>query len=195
MRFQQYPTFGFTTKSNGIVRELINQIHVSEVHDPTTQAPLPTRKQYQAIWDTGATNTVITRKVVEELNLQPTGRETVCAVGAGDTLHAFETNTYLVNLYLPNNMTIVGVRVSEGSVGGCDLLLGMDVILQGDFAITNYNGQTWWTFRAPSNEPIDFVEEIREYNMTHGKQASMSQQQKQWLGKDKKKQGMRKRRR
>jgi hypothetical protein len=35
----------------------------------------------------------------------------------------------------------VAVRVSEGSVAACDVLLGMDVIAGGDFAITNYNGQ------------------------------------------------------
>jgi len=105
--------------------------------------------------------------VVQELNLQPSGRVSVQAVGAGDQVHEYETDTYLLNVYLPNNVAIIGIRVSEGTIGGADALLGMDIISQGDFAITNYNGQTWWTFRVPSNEPIDFVEEIREYNRKH----------------------------
>jgi len=43
----------------------------------------------------------------------------------------------------------------------------MDIIAFGDFAITNHNGQTRWTFRMPANEPIDFVEEIDEYTKKH----------------------------
>jgi len=167
VKFQKLPTFGFTTKASGICSVLENQIYISEVYDPTAGFPEPVKKPYVAIWDTGATNTVVTRRVVQELNLQPSGRVSVQAVGAGDQVHEYETDTYLLNVYLPNNVAIIGIRVSEGTIGGADALLGMDIISQGDFAITNYNGQTWWTFRVPSNEPIDFVEEIREYNRKH----------------------------
>jgi len=168
VRIQQYPTFGFTTKAPHIVNTLKNQVYVSEVHDPGTGTPEPIKKPYNAIWDTGATNTVISRAIVQELNLRPSGRVTVQAVGAGDRVHTYETETFLVNIHLPNNVALVGIRVSEGTVAGADVLLGMDVISSGDFAITNYNGQTWWTFRAPSNEPIDFVEEIRKHKEKHG---------------------------
>jgi len=167
VRFQQYPTFGFTTKAQGIVRELANQVFVSEAYNPAAGPPEPVKQSYIAIWDTGATNTVISRKVVQELNLQASGRIQVQAVGAGDKVHEYETDTYLVNLFLPNNVLIIGIRVSEGTIGGGDVLIGMDVITHGDFAITNYNGQTWWTFRVPSNEPIDFVQEIEEHKKTH----------------------------
>lgn len=157
----------FTTKTNGIVRELKNQIYISEAHDPATGHPEPIRQAYDAIWDTGATGTVINPKIAQELNLQPSGRETVYGVGAGEQSHEYEANTYLVNIYLPNNVGIVGVRVTEGGIAGADVLLGMDIIAFGDFAITNHNGQTRWTFRTPSNEPIDFVEEINEHNRKH----------------------------
>ncbi|MDP6508170.1 MAG: hypothetical protein QF719_02195 [Chloroflexota bacterium] len=84
------------------------------------------------------------------------------AVGSGGELNEFEADTYLVNIHLPNNVVLVGVRVSEGTVAGCDVLLGMDVIALGDFAITNQNGHTWWTFRIPPDYRIDFVEESKE---------------------------------
>jgi len=87
MRFQKHPTWGFTTKSTGIVNALLNQIHVSEVYDPSTGISEPVKGPYNAIWDTGATNTVVTRKVVQKLNLQASGRVEVQAVGAGDQVH------------------------------------------------------------------------------------------------------------
>lgn len=101
----------------------------------------------------------------------------------------------MVNFYLPNNVAIIGIRVSEGTIGGGDVLLGMDIISAGDFAITNYNGQTWWTFRVPSNEPIDFVQEIEEYKRMYGPKSAVSPQHRTWLAKDRKKAGMRKRKR
>lgn len=170
MRFQRSPTFGFTTKADGLSRELANQVYVSEAHNPSTGSLEPLKRPYTAIWDTGATNTVICRRVVQELNLQPSGRVTCEAVGAGDQIHCYETDTFLVNIHLPNNVVIIGIKVSEGSVGGGDILLGMDIIVNGDFAVTNYNGKTWWSFRVPSNQPIDFVEEINAHTRKHGHQ-------------------------
>jgi hypothetical protein len=158
----------FTTKSTGIVRELVNEIYLCEAYDPATGQPGPVRRPYKAVWDTGATGSLIGPKVVQELNLQPSGRENVHAVGAGNQGHVYETNTYLINIYLPNNVGIVGVRVGEGGLGDNDVLLGMDIISFGDFTISNYNGQTWWSFRTPPNEGVDFVEEINEHNRKRG---------------------------
>ena len=130
MKFRQHPTYGFTTKATGLRNALENQILISEVYDPATGLPEPVKRQYVAIWDTGATNTVVTRKVAQELNLRPSGRVSVQAVGAGDQVHEYETDTYLLNIHLPNNVVIFGIRVSEGTIGGADVLLGMDIIAQ-----------------------------------------------------------------
>lgn len=42
------------------------------------------------------------------------------------------------------------------------MLIGMDVICQGDFAITNVGGVTTFSFCVPSMETIDYVQRIAE---------------------------------
>ena len=164
MKFQKTPVHGFTSRSNGLVRELRNDISVSEAYKPEPGIPDPPREKFTCIWDTGATNTVITRKVVEALKLRPSGRRVVRTGGEGSGFNEYEVYTYLVNLFLPHNVIVGGVPVTEGGIAGADVLIGMDIISMGDFAITNCNGQSCWTFRMPSVEEIDFVKEINEHN-------------------------------
>ncbi len=53
---------------------------------------------------------------------------------------------------------IENVMIASGKLGqGMDILIGMDIITLGDFAITNYNNKTVFSFRFPSSEVIDFV--------------------------------------
>jgi hypothetical protein len=68
-------------------------------------------------------------------------------------------NVYLVSITLPNNVTIISVRVTEcnGLNGPYDVLIGMDIIGFSDFAVTNSNNQTVMSFRIPSISRIDFV--------------------------------------
>ena len=164
MKFQRNPVHGFTSKASGPVRELKNDIFVSDAYKPEPDVPPPPREKFVCIWDTGATNTVITKMVVNGLNLQPSGRTVVRTVGQGSDFNEYEVNTYLINLFLPNNVVVAAVPVSEGGIAGADILIGMDIIAMGDFAITNCEGQACWTFRMPSVEEIDFVKEIQEHN-------------------------------
>ena len=164
MKFYPGPVSGFTTKANGRANVLKNEIYVSDAYDPKSGGVQPPNKQFICIWDTGARGSVIRKKVADDLNLLPSGRVNVAVVGRGGETNEFETNSYLINVYLPNKAAIISLRVAEGTIAGADALIGMDVIGMGDFAITNCNGQTWWTFRMPSIEEIDFVQEINEHN-------------------------------
>jgi len=67
-------------------------------------------------------------------------------------------NTCLIALSLPNGILIPELEVAdcEGNIG-CDILIGMDVINMGDFAICNEDGRTTFSFRTPSIETIDFT--------------------------------------
>ncbi len=63
------------------------------------------------------------------------------------------------NLRLPNQVVVMGIPVARGSFGDADVLIGMDVITKGDFAVSNWDGKTSFSFRVPSLGEIDFVKE------------------------------------
>lgn len=115
--------------------------------------------------------------MADELGISPSGRVVVHGVGKDGAPNEFETNAYLINIYLPNQVVIVAVKVSEGTISGADILIGMDVIGCGDFVITNFNETTTWSFRIPSGEEVDFVKDLNDYNRKY-KYLLMSDDQK-----------------
>ena len=188
LKYLNQPVTAFTTRAGAVAPVLQSTVQISEAFDPRSGNPAPIAQPYIAIWDTGATNTVITSKVVTELGLKPSGKVRVHGVGPAGSSQEHDSNTYLVNVFLPNNVGLAGVRVSENALGeGCDVLIGMDVITTGDLAITNHNGKTTFSFRVPSCEEIDFVAEIQEHNRLFGggKPALASDQQRQLRNKHK----------
>lgn len=63
---------------------------------------------------------------------------------------------------MPNGVTVKNVLVSCSDLGDdIDVLIGMDIIKHGDFAITNVNGKTTFSFRTPSIQEIDYVKESK----------------------------------
>ena len=128
---------------------LISPVEVAKAFDPKSPPPHPPLRRYNAIWDTGATKSSITRKIVDELQLAPSGMTYVTGVGADDKPHTYLSPTYFINLGLPNYVGFFGTRVSQGSIQGADMLIGMDIIGDGDFAISRQeNGGTVWTYRS-----------------------------------------------
>ena len=142
----------FTARYGGLSRELrTRDVGIGTARAPD-EAPPPVRT-YSAIWDTGATHTNITAKVVSECGLTPTGVADAIGVHGGKL-----TNTYLIDVYLPNLVVARGLQVieAESLPGPDDVLIGMDIFNLGDFAVSNYRGKTTFTFRTPSLEEIDF---------------------------------------
>lgn len=102
-------------------------------------------------WDTGATQSVINKVLVEPLGLKPIGKDYVDGFGGTNVSYIYE-----VNIYTEGELSFKRIKVLAGDIGGCDVLLGMDIISQGDFAITNKDNQTWFSFRYPSQDHIEF---------------------------------------
>lgn len=57
---------------------------------------------------------------------------------------------------LPNGVGFHTMTVMEAVLKDCDVLIGMDIITRGDFAITHSDGNTTFSFQIPSVRKIDF---------------------------------------
>ena len=108
------------------------------------------------LWDTGATHSAITKATASALGLVASG-EAKIVYGSGAAITKF----YTIALTLPNLLFVPEIWVTESDTDdGFGIILGMDVICMGDFAITNVGGVTTFSFCVPSLETIDFVQRI-----------------------------------
>lgn len=145
------PSYAFTTVADGLANVLRNQCDISPADEPEGEV-----HRFEAIWDTGATHSSITQEVVDRCGLESIGKTKVYHAGIDD--EPDEADIYLVNIRLPNRVTVQNVQVSRGGFSGADVLIGMDIINAGDFAITHANAKTKFTFQIPPQADIDFVE-------------------------------------
>lgn len=140
----------FTIRYGEIVESIVTECIVSKGNYENPKQDIDSTKCL-AIWDSGATSSIITRKVIETLDLKPVG---MCQVVG---IHGSEYEyTYYVNLMVPGEMKFHTIEVTEGDLDDVDVLIGMDVISQGDLAISNGNSETVFSFRSPAKNPIIF---------------------------------------
>src|SRR5207253_4789755 len=141
------------TSNIGLLAVIESPCRISAAFDPTTDPQPPQSGDLKAVWDTGATGSVVTQNVVDALGLKPISLAQVHGVHSTETSEVF-----LVALFLPNAVGFPKVRVTKGRLANnVDVLVGMDVITVGDFSITNKNGQTIFSFRVPSQHHVDYV--------------------------------------
>lgn len=142
---KQAPYSAFTIKHNVIISQLRTPVNIISGSNQCDGV---------ALWDTGASGSCISDRIVHNLRLIPTGRQKVLTPSGETTV-----NTYMVDVILPNGVTIKDVPVCDSDIGkqGLDMLIGMDIIKYGDMTITNYNNRTFFTFRIPSQGAADYV--------------------------------------
>ena len=115
-----------------------------------------------ALWDTGAGGSAITPALAERMNLIPVNR--VKVTGINNTSMADVVN---ISIGLPNMVMVEEVNVMVCNlVKDVDLLIGMDIILLGDFSISNGGGKTLFSFAIPPFEnKTDYYEKALAVNM------------------------------
>lgn len=145
-----------------------SEVRINKIETPVgflpvanAQVKVPQKIEvFDAIWDTGATNTAIASSVVKRLGIHPITFVPV-GTGGGQVI----APVYLVNIVLPDNFIIPNVQVTElKELNSCDVLIGMDIIALGDFAITHKDGKACFSFRIPSLGEVDFVPKAQKHN-------------------------------
>jgi predicted aspartyl protease len=144
-----------------IVKTLITPIKVSRAFRFGID-PVAPDLEFQGLWDTGATGTSITQEVIDKLILKPIRQIKVYNAHGEFKIK----DAYLINIVLPCNVGISGILAAEGSFGeGIGVLIGMDIISMGDFAISNFNNKTTFSFRIPSCSRIEIKPPIQTQNV------------------------------
>ena len=143
----------FTTRSDR-GRELRNVVDIAEPFDTAWPAAEVQWKPFLAVWDTGATHTYITKDVALQCGLASTGDVKVSTAAGPVT-----ANTYSASIRLLGGIVVPHLRVAEATLDDGGVLVGMDIITQGDLAVSQDQGETVFSFRVPSLGPIDFVKQ------------------------------------
>ncbi len=166
------PPDSFTYTYSKIVDTILTPVKITQEFDPllplidtVSKMDLSQLRQdeneFWGAWDTCATGTHISQRVVDALSLEISGFKYVNpAVG-----ESVIKPTYDVSVYLPNNVCFQNVEVTLWDFDvdeSEDILVGMDIISKGDFALTNQEGKTKFSFRLPSCTSIDFVLERKK---------------------------------
>ncbi len=151
-------SFSFTIRHGGIVDAIYIQTGV-------TLAVENWQKEEQiiktnALFDTGATHSCISDRLALQLKLAPIDYAHVATASGIE-----HVPTYFTHLFLPNGLQFLNWELMQFQYTGddSDLIIGMDIITQGDFSITNLDGRTLCSFRIPSQHALDFESDNQSY--------------------------------
>jgi len=152
--------YALTKEHDTIVLAIYTSANVSlppfimENEGEATALPI---QNIKALWDTGATHTAISDRLAAEMQLPS---EDFVRVSTASGI--LRVPVYLIQLGLPNHFVFEEVEAVEFAYSDdddCDLIIGMDVMTQGDLGITNFEGKTVFSFRIPSLHRVDFEAE------------------------------------
>jgi hypothetical protein len=137
-----------------LIQKIVTQCNVTTDDNSNIRPELTTIVQADALWDTGATLSVITPDVVRQLKLKPLKYKLI------DTANGqVNVPIYKVNLTMENGVQFNNVVVAATQLPSTQVLIGMDLITKGDLAVTNGNQKTTFSFQIPANRTIDFKED------------------------------------
>lgn len=140
----------FSVEYDYIATSIITDVYVSDAVKVVSLSENGDIDSYKCkgLWDTGATTSVISRKIVEKLRLPAVSKTQIFGVNG-----RFETTMHVIDLCLPNKHIVRRVSAVLGVLmSGIDVLIGMDIITKGDFSISNCNGRTLFSFRSYSEK-------------------------------------------
>lgn len=153
------PHQAFTVEYSNVVNALVTDIELFSSFDPSKKVMI------KAIWDTGATHSVITENVFKALSLSAIDQAVVNGVNSRKVVPIT-----MVHIGLPNKILVKSHRVTVCDISGGDMLIGMDIIAKGDFSVCTGDGKTLFSFAIPPFEnKIDLVDKADKINKRNKK--------------------------
>jgi predicted aspartyl protease len=106
-----------------------------------------------ALWDTGAMMSAITPEIRDKLKAPSVDRIRLAGIHT-----AQEVDIVTIMIELPNRVVKKSIEVAVCNINSnAEMIIGMDIISMGDFALSNGNDLTLFSFAVPPfQEKIDF---------------------------------------
>jgi predicted aspartyl protease len=138
---------GFTAVYTRLVDEISTPVQLEPVYTANKNL-LGKRIEIEALWDTGATMTCVKPSLWNKLKLLPSklvGSITMSGIGGN-----VKADGTLVSIWLTPNFMLEFCPVFITDFPGAEeILIGMDIITLGDFAVCNAEGKTSFSFAVP----------------------------------------------
>ena len=146
-------------------RRIISEVLIATPinSNPSTggwSASLISGERFTAIWDTGSTITAVVPRVMAKTHLHPHGFINHAGIDGinkrrSTVLASIAMSTSGGTTYYSTRMVLLE---RDDQLGGADVLIGMDIISRGDFAVSaDEKGQLWCSFCCPHRlRPIRF---------------------------------------
>jgi predicted aspartyl protease len=143
--------------NEGTLKHIVFDIHLSITYPSriTGNVTINTINNWKvtAMIDTGATISGITSRMVKRMGLNSHGEYSfIHAKGKGTS------PVYFFDVVFPKNKVFENIEAIEiNDEHNVDFVIGMNIISQGDMALTSVNGKSAFSFRVPPAEKyIDF---------------------------------------
>ena len=150
--------FGFTVKHDGPASQILaTGITIYKAFDPGEGPRDRPFVKTSAIWDTGANQSVVSKKIADKLKLIPQGPTGIQSV---NSKQRYEVETYLANITVPGGLSFSNIVMSELAPNmrfphfSFGALIGMDIIGQGDFYVCRRSGETFVNFWLPNTHEL-----------------------------------------
>jgi len=136
--------FAFRQDNLSLCFRLLTEAHIFNISGGSTRKGI----QITALWDTGATGSAITPDLAKKMNLIPINRVKVTGVNNTSIVDVAKVSIGLPNMVMVEEVNVMICNLNQGF----DLIIGMDIILLGDFSISNGGNKTLFSFAIPPFE-------------------------------------------
>ena len=156
-----YEHSAFSRHYPDLAKSLSTEVQVCKQYSGKPEESITIR----AIWDTGATSTVVSLDVAARIDLVSVDKLSVYGVNSYT-----EVDVSIVSIILPNGIILRNKRITICKLPPMvDMLIGMDIILMGDLFICNADNRTLFSYALPPlPDKIDLVDKAEELNRKLG---------------------------